>query len=169
MRFVSLINIGQNKSTDSLYSGVQMSTLQGIQLGQWAVEANKIYEVARISATCTAGSLLYRTGTNLNYVTCAGGTGAKPVGVSLISPAASGMYTYMLKNGICNVQITNTFGITNLGMSSCMYGGFGSGAVNFSAFCTNIISGDRTGSLFYIGQALTNAADSTCLAQISLL
>ena len=181
MRFAGVGGLYQKGAgISALRSGVSYGTQPAdIQTGVLYLEVDpvtgeeNIFKFVRISATCTIGNLLYYTGTGNAYVVNVG-TGLKPAGVSLISPTASGTWTFMQTKGRnTTVSITATVGA--LGPTAALYGGGGLGgsaAVNLSSlislFSDATSGGTATAIVHYIGKSLTVSTTSTTLAFIDL-
>ena len=182
MRFLSLVGLYQKSpsTAGSIGSGVYWNTAPTDcpPLGSLAMEDGNVFQLVRLSGTCTVGALVYLTGTqpygtgNTAPMVMAGsGTGLRPEGVAMISPTASGAWTWVQVYGKCtSIQITNTFSIA--AGNAAMYAWGGSAAVNASTVVTAIASGTAglySCPAFYLGQSLTAATDSQCLGFIALL
>lgn len=175
MRFLSLVGLYQAGSSDTMRSGISYTAQGDIALGSLAVEKyaisggvsyENIYEYVRISGTCTVGSLLFYTGTALGYVHNSG-TSQLPAGIAMVSPTASGVYSWMLKQGVYDkIQITAT--VAGSGLTSLLYGGIGSAAGNISNAAA-FVSAAGNPQLALIGRALTDATGSTCVGFVGLL
>jgi len=173
MRYLGLVGLyWKEAGQGSLKSGIAYSTQPtDIPVGSLASERDasrnveNIYELVRVSGTCTMGALLYQTGTNNAYVVCTGTGAGKPYAISMDAPTASGTWQWAQKFGYNTaVQVTNTFGGSAAG-SGILYGGE-SAAQNHSAFITGTYSG-AGGSI--IGRSLTETTGSTTIGFIELL
>lgn len=166
MRMLGLV--GAYKSDGKkLKSGVSYSTQPtDIPYNALAYEDGCVYEFVRVSGTCTVGALVYLTGTAMNYVVCTGTGAGKPRGIALVAPTASGVWTWILRDGKCtSVQTTSTFGGSAAAASSLIFGGE-SAAQNFSAAYTSVYS---FGGATPIGRSLTEATGSQTIGYIQLL
>ena len=171
MRFAGLVGLQWKAAGQgSLASGIAYSTAPTDHtLGTLAIEQGQgqenVYELVRVSGTCTVGSLLYQTGTNNSYVVKTGTGAGFPYAISMDAPTASGTWQWAQKYGInTTIQVTNTFG-GSAAASGIMYGGE-SAAQNFSAYITGTYSG--AGGLIF-GRSLTEATGSTTIGFIKLL
>lgn len=177
MRFLPTVGLyWKDKGAGSLNSGIKYSTQPtDLPLNALAVEGKRVFEFVRISGTCTVGSLLHLTGTNIGYVTVSG-TGRMPYGVSLVAPTASGDWSWILKYGICtSLQVTGTYEVGASGISALIYAGQGSAAYDANGGCREllslVISSTASGlvPIGPIGQALTTATGSQVVGFINLL
>ena len=171
MRFLPLIGLyNKPAGVASLASGVSWSTQPtDIPYNALASEDGRTYEFVRISATCTVGALLYYTGTALQYVCQSGTGGVKPVGVSLVAPTASGVWSFIQKYGKnTSIQATNTFSVAS--PSNNLFSDGGSGALNLSGAVSGAAIGSGSVNAYYnIGQALTVATGSQVVGFLTLL
>jgi len=171
MRYLSLIGLyNKPAGADSIASGISYSTQPtDIPYNAQVVEDSKIYEFVRISGTCTVGSLLYYTGTAMQYVCQSGTGGIKPAGVSLVAPTASGAWSFIQKYGKnTSIQITSTFSTAK--PYDSMFSDGGSGALNLSAAVSGAAIGSAGVAAYaWIGQSLTAAAGSQTVGFINLL
>lgn len=180
MRFATLGGLYQKPATVSkLYSGVKWSTQPvDIPTGALYVEADpawggeNVFMFVRISGTCTVGDLLYPTGASIQYVENSQ-TGVKPWGVSLVAPTASGDWTFMQVYGRnTTIQITNTFGDTDI--SASLFGGNGSACWNMSQYLTNLADNItnmsvHSATLFYVGRSFSDNTTSAVVGFIDLM
>ncbi len=156
-------------AVSSLMSGVSLTSQPtGSTLGEiTADKQGRVFQFMRLSGTCTVGSLLYLTGTSLNWVVNTGTKAGQPLGISLIAPIVSGQYTWIHKYGInTSIQITATVG--GLGASSLLVGGE-SAAGSLSAWLSGINTGIVAANTWRIGRSLTAATGSQTIGFIDLL
>lgn len=181
MRFMNLVGLyWKPAGQGSLQSGIYYSTQPtDVPLGALAVERARtanmenVYELVRVSGTCTVGALLYATGSNNSWVVCTGTGAGKPWAVSMAAPTASGMWQWALRHGIhTSLQMTVSVGGT-AATSGFILGGESAG-LNISSFFASITGAISQGATaFYpvIGRALTAVAEgtSTTIGFIDLL
>jgi len=174
MRFAGLVGLQWKAAGQgSLASGIAYSTAPTDHtLGTLAIEQGQgqenVYELVRVSGTCTVGSLLYQTGTNNSYVVKTGTGAGMPYAISMDAPTVSGTWQWAQKYGInTTIQITNTVG-GSAAASSLLCGGE-SAAGGVSTFYSNIASGTLAGLWPLFGRSLTAAAGSTTIGFIKLL
>ena len=171
MRFLPQVGLYNRSGGRKLESGVYWTTLpDDLKLGMEAVEDGRIYQLVRISGTCCVGMILGRyTGTAMAYVTVGSNTGGgKPVGFSLISPTASGTYTFCQKYGKCtSIHASSTFEAHNA-LTACawcdMYAEGVSGVVNQAN--SNIAT---TGRVFWVGLALADSTTSQVVGFVNCM
>jgi len=159
----------------SVGSGVSYTTQPtDVTVGSLMVEKDKarnvenVYELVRISGTCTVGALLYPTGTNNAYVVCTGTGAGMPHAIAMAAPTVSGTWQWAQKYGInTTIQITGTVG-GSAAASSLLCGG-GSAAGNVSGFYSSLASGIVASYYPVFGRSLTAATGSTTIGSIDLL
>lgn len=173
MRFLPQVGLYNRSGGRKMESGVYWTTLpDDLKLGMVAVEegGEKVYQLVRLSGTCCVGMVVGRyTGTALAWATIGGGSGGcKPIGISLISPTASGTYTFIQRYGKCtSIHTSSTFEAYNA-QTACawdaMFYDGRSGVVNMA---NSGIGG--TGRVFWIGQALADTAASQAVGFVDCM
>lgn len=172
MRFLPQVGLYNRSGGRKLESGVYWTTLpDDLKLGMEAVEDGKIYQLVRLSGTCCVGMIVGRyTGTALAWATVGGASGGcKPLGVSLISPTASGTYTFIQKYGKnTSIHCSTTFE-AYANQTACafdaMYFDGRSGVVGASLY-TDVVT---TGAWFWMGQALADTATSQAVGFVNCM
>jgi len=170
MRYLPTIGLYNKGTADSIASGISYSTQPtDIPYNALAVEDGRVYEFVRLSGTCTVGSFVYYTGTALNYVCNSGTGGVKPAGVTMVSPTASGVWTWIQKFGKnTSIQATSTFSMAYPSVGLFVDGG--SAAINQSAAISGALIGSAgVGVYVNVGQALTAATGSQVVGFLNLL
>ena len=171
MRFLPQVGLYNRSGGRKIESGVYWTTLpDDLKVGMEAVEDGKIYQLVRLSGTCCVGMVVGRyTGTALGWATIGGATGGcKPIGISLISPTASGAYTFVQKYGKnTSIHTSSTFE-AYANQTACawdaMYFDGRSGVVNMAN--SNI---GNTGRVFWLGQVLADTTTSQAVGFVNCM
>lgn len=171
MRFLPTVGLyWKSAGAGSLKSGVSYSTQPtDIPYNALAFEQESVFEFVRMSGTATVGSFVYYTGTAMNYVCCSGTGGIRPAGVLMVSPTASGVWTWIQKYGKnTSIQATSTFSVAT--PSNNLFVDGGSAALNLSAAVSGAAVGSGSvGTYVNVGQNLSVATGSQTVGFLTLL
>ena len=171
MRYLPLVGLyWKAAGAGSMASGISYSTQPtDIPYNALMVEDGRVYEFVRQSGTCTVGCFVYYTGTAMQYVCNSGTGGVAPAGVTMVSPTASGVWTWIQKYGLnTSIQATSTFSMAT--PSNNLFVDGGSAALNLSAAVSGAAIGSGTvGTYVNVGQALTAATGSQVVGFLRLL
>ena len=174
MLFLPIVGTFNAKGGVKLASGLFYNTQPTeIPMGALADEDGNVYEFRRQSGTNTVGMVMFNTGTTGRNYVCCSGTACRPVGVSMIAPTTSGVWTWLQKYGRnTSIYCLSTFGITGHN-TAAMFSIGGSGVNNLSAS----LSGCQLGSVaytgdgwpHYVGEAMADITGSQGLGFLHLL